>query len=509
MKNIIVVLTFILTPIILFGQTFTWGFPFTTDSEEGAWVTHMEADAIYRIKSKYDLGIFNYRISSDKFDSKNLEIQKTSNLGIVEPAMGRASQKHLSMYPKNGTSFLFFSTENNTDKKVQELFWQDVNIDTWERSEFQLLSSIPGQGLSNYGDFLTAVSPDGIHIAVLKIPSFDKKTMESVSVELYGADFKKLGEVTHTFDYEAKRGPLYQIQVGNDGTVYIANVVDLKKEKPWTDLYVWAKGTQVLGKHSLKQADNYQITQNYAYFLENEYYLVSLLSADGSTTFGMSIDQSGRNSGAAGNALLVTKYTGSKWNYSNRNDFESAVSNLSIKAIMGEQSGQYVVMERLQIVEKSGAIDVSATNVAKDYTYLNNGYLIAGLDGGDGSIYWYHRIDTNEPNTRNDNGTYLSVLPLLVSNNLVIVYNETREILPKPNSNRKTDRFPIMEYISPKGEVMKKQELPKAMENPEEGVTELNNFDLDTSVIVPISDDKFLIRARENYSSKYGYLTFP
>ena len=333
--------------------------------------------------------------------------------------------------------------------------------------------------------------------------------MESVSVELYGADFKKLGEVTHTFDYEAKRGPLYQIQVGNDGTVYIANVVDLKKEKPWTDLYVWAKGTQVLGKHSLKQADNYQITQNYAYFLENEYYLVSLLSADGSTTFGMSIDQSGRNSGAAGNALLVTKYTGSKWNYSNRNDFESAVSNLSIKAIMGEQSGQYVVMERLQIVEKSGAIDVSATNVAKDYTYLNNGYLIAGLDGGDGSIYWYHRIDTNEPNTRNDNGTYLSVLPLLVSNNLVIVYNETREILPKPNSNRKTDRFPIMEYISPKGEVMKKQELPKAMENPEEGVTELNNFDLDTSVIVPISDDKFLIRARENYSSKYGYLTFP
>lgn len=487
-----------------FAQSFYWGYPFGLDDEANKTVQHIVDEDVYRLTSIYDLGIFNYRISADRFNQKDLEKLGSIDLGIPQPIMGAAMETHNSFFQVDGTDYLFFSTLTNRETSENNLLWQTVNIETGERSDFKTLTTIEGKNNSNNGQFRTAQSPNGEFFAVLKEPAFLKKTPETLEIELYDKNLNKISSVAHTFEWEAQRAPKHLLQVDDSGNVYFMKAVNLKKIKPYSLIYSWPKSAQALSEFSLQQPDDYQIAQIHTYSDNGNLYIAALLTHQGSATFGMNIDMDGRHSGTAGSALLSMRFSNGKLVHQVRNDFEGPIANLSIKTILPDKNNHFVVMERMFVSKKSSTTNLTATNITYDYSYLSNGFFISLLDAQSGDTKWNYTIDTAEPNTHNDNGAYLSVLPAIRGGNLVLLYNESRDIRTGKVHNPLIKRFPIIEVINPAGEVVRRDALTSAGV----GVLKDERFDLDTGVIVPVSDNKYLIRARSNAEFKYGYLTF-
>lgn len=502
MRNIFTFCLSVLISVSGFAQNFNWGYPFGGDSEDGYDVQHAVDGDVYRIKSIYDTDLFNYRITADRFSGEDLEKAGSVYVGIPAPMMGRSDETHHSMYPENGTEYIFFSRKPNRETAVNEFYWQRGDIKTGEKSDYKLLSTIEGKSNMNNGYFHTAQSANGQFYAVLKDPAFFKKTLQIVEIELYDKDFKKIDQIKYEFEWPAERAPKNELHVGDNGDVYFIKTVNLKKMKPYDLVYYWDRGAKTLKEISLQQPDDFQIVQNYTYFIDNHFYIASLLTGDGSTTFGMKIDMDGRHSGAYVNALLAIKLESGNVMYHVRNNFENPVSNLSIKSILPNGENQYVVMEKAYVNKKSNSTDPMASNITYTYTYLNNGFFISLIDSKTGDVKWNYNINTSEPDTQNDNGAYLSVLPLINNGNLVLLYNETRDIRTGKIHNPLLKRFPIMETINPGGETISRMVLTSAGV----GIEEEQMFDLDTGVIVPISDGKYLIRARSRAEYKYGYL---
>ncbi|MCA1761774.1 MAG: hypothetical protein LC664_02055 [Flavobacteriales bacterium] len=307
----------------------------------------------------------------------------------------------------------------------------------------------------------------------------------------------------HEFETDADRGPQHSLHVDNNGNVFVVKRFDLKKQKPYHAIYAWKRNAQSLEVHSLKQDDNYQIAQIYPHFRGEKFYLAALLTSDGSTTFSLKVDMSGRHSGTLGSALVMLEFSPKgELVYTVRNEFERPISNLSIKDILSNNGNLWVIMQRMQIDERSSGQEMASGNTPKNYTYLSNGFAVSLVSAETGKVKWTKQIETDEPNTKNDNGSFLSVLPFLQGDNLVLLYNETRDLRSGAVRNPLLKRFPIMEHVSPAGETVEK----KAFTNAGVGVEEDEIFDLDTSHIVKVSDGKYLIRARGRGEYKYGYL---
>src|SRR5690554_1766236 len=428
MRNIFTFCLSVFITISGFAQNFNWGLPFGGDDENGYEIQHIVDGDVYRIKSIYDSEIFNYRITADRFDQEDLEKAGSIDIGIEQPLMGSATETHHSMYQENGVDYIFFSREPNRDAATNGLYWQAGNIETGEKSDYKLLAEIQGKNNMNNGYFQTAQSPNGEYFAVIKEPAYYKKTLEKLEIELFDKDFNKLDQIEHEFEWPAARLAKHDLHVGDNGDVYFVKTVDLKKMKPYSLVYYWGKGTKALKENSLQQPDDYQISQNYTYFVGNDFYIAALLTNAGSTTFGMKVDMDGRHSGAYVNALLTLKFENGNLIYQVRNNFEGPVSNLSIKSILPDGENQYVVMEKAYANKKSNSTDPTAKNITYTYSYLNNGFFISLIDSKTGDVKWNYNIDTSERNTQNDNGAYLSVLPLVKDGNLVLLYNETRDI---------------------------------------------------------------------------------
>ena len=122
----------------------------------------------------------------------------------------------------------------------------------------------------------------------------------------------------------------------------------------------------------------------------------------------------------------------------------------------------------------------------------------------DGKMQYLNLIDTNEPNTRNDNGAYLSVLSFVKDDQLHLLYNETRDLRKGKVRVPLLKRFPIHDIIAADGKLVKNEALMAAGI----GVDKDEAFDLDTSSIYEVGDGRYLIRARSNVEYKYGFMKF-
>lgn len=486
------------------AQRFYWGYPSAGADENYKSITHFfDNDEVYRLSSHYDMSIFNYRISADRFSADSLVKLESVDNGLPQPIMGLNMAKHETMFQLKGGDFVFFSRETNRETSENVLYWQTGDIGTGVRTDRQQLSSITGKSNSNNGKFIVEISPNKNYYVVLKEPAFVKKSMEQIEVELYDASFKLVGTLVYDFPYEVDRVPKHSLNVDNNGNVYIIKRFDLPKIKPYCNIYVWKRGANTLVEESLQQPDNFQIDQVYPYFDNGNYYFAALLTQEGATTIGLRIDQSGRYSGVSGSALLMVSFASDGgMRYKVRNDFK-VVSNLSIKEILPTLDKHWVVMERMDTEKKSSSTNPMDENQVYTYSYLSNGFFILGLEPSSGKMEWQKPIDTAEPNTINDSGVFLSVLPLVRDGNLVLLYNETRDVRDGMGNNRKK-RFPIMEVIAPSGETIERTPILNAGV----GVNIGEIYDLDTSFITQISESKYLIRANDRSTVKYGYLTF-
>src|SRR5690554_5302739 len=413
MRSIFVFCLSVFITLSGFGQSFNWGLPFGGDDEDGFKIQHIIDGDVYRIKSIYDSEIFNYRITADRFDREEFEKAGSIDIGIEQPLMGSATQTHHSLYQNAGMEYVFFSTEPNRETAQNGLYWQKGDVKTGQKSDYKLLSTIEGKSNMNNGYFHTARSANGQFYAVLKDPAFLRKTLQTVEIELYDKDFKKIDQIKYEFEWPAERVPKNDLHVGDNGDVYFLKSVDLKKTKPYTLVYYWNRAEKTLKEISLQQPDEFQIAQSYLYFVGDDFYVASLLTGDGSTTFGMKVDLDGRHSGAYVSALLNLKFENGNLDYHVRNNFEKPISNLSIKSILPDGQNHFVVMEKTYVNKKSNAANPTASNITYTYTYLNNGFFISMLDSKTGNAKWNYNIDTSERDTQNDNGAYLSILPLI------------------------------------------------------------------------------------------------
>ena len=113
-----------------------------------------------------------------------------------------------------------------------------------------------------------------------------------------------------------------------------------------------------------------------------------------------------------------------------------------------------------------------------------------------------------EPNTPNDNGTYLSYLPILNNNQLILLYNDTQKT--KIDRFVMDDRFTAFDTYDASGNLVSNTLIPETglelKYRYNYGFDE--NFDLDTTFLVKIKDGKYIVRAKSGGNEKFGYLTF-
>ena len=139
-----------------------------------------------------------------------------------------------------------------------------------------------------------------------------------------------------------------------------------------------------------------------------------------------------------------------------------------------------------------------------EYSYVSTGYGVMKLDATTGKLDWFTRINNLEPKTTNDNGDHLKYLHFFRNNQLVLLYNDSRDINLNTKYFVKDSRFPVMSIISTDGAIVSTRDIPNS------GVGKTYNFcyELDLSFATPVDEDTFIIRSRCGNSARYGYLKF-
>lgn len=495
-------LIFGLLTISISAQSFYWGYPFPQPNETEKTVFHVFDDNhLYRVSKDYDQSIFNYHILADQFSLNELEKEKTLDLSVEQPPMGLATLTFVDLFQLKESDFIFFYYEYNNKTKKNNLYSKLVNIRTGKSSDLKPAASMD----SRNGNFQIAQSPGKNRFAALKELPFEKNAKDKVEVVLLDKDRNVLSQKEIEFPFDDQRNKKYEIYVSDEGRVVLLKYIKEKKEKPYFNLYEWNPVSDELSTISLRQEDNYQIFQYEGGFLQEEFYFQGLLTHEESTDIGLKIDFSGRYSGVRGSGVLAIKIKADgQLDYDQRNNFE-IMSNLNIKNLIYSPTQILLVCDRSFTEKKSKSSNIGQAVKEYDYNYLNNGFYILGLDKNTGQLQWDKRIDTSEPNTKNDNGDFLSVLSFLDSNNrLVLLYNETRDINKGAVHMVFNRRFPIMEIISGKGETLSREPLLAAGI----GVVKEEPFELNTQFLVRVNDNKFILRASNRVEYKYGYVEF-
>lgn len=480
------------------AQTFSWGFPFGKVDETEKTITHVVTeDKLYRISSNYDLGTFNQKVLVDQFSLNDLEKTGSRDLSVEQPMMGAASLTFNSMFQKAGSDFVFFYTDYDRKTKKNNLLFREVNINSGKLGELRSVMEMD----SNDGRFLVTQSDNKQYFAVLKELPYVKKTNEKVELFLLEENATIKKEKTLQFEVEDKRDKQHSLYVSNEGNLILVKKIDEKKEKPYLNLYTWNTAENEVSTYSLKQEDDYQIPQFEGKFHDGSFYFLAILTHQKSSNFGLKIDLNGRNSGVTGNGILAVKIDEQgKIVYNQRNDFEKSSSNLNLKDFLFDSSGIWVIYDRVFVEKKSRSSNLSDGKFSYDYSYLNNGLVVNRLDLNIGKLEWSKTIDTAEPNTKNDNGDFLSTLYYVDGANLVLLYNETRDLNTAKIHVVFKRRFPIQEVISSTGETLSREALLSAGI----GVTKEERFELNTQFLTPISENTFILRASNGVEYKYG-----
>ncbi|MDN3724885.1 hypothetical protein QRD02_10860 [Aequorivita sp. SDUM287046] len=480
------------------AQTFSWGFPFGRADETEKNITHVVADdKLYRISSKYDLGTFNQKVTVDQFSLNDLEKTGSRDLSVEQPMMGVASLTFNSMFQKEGSQFIFFYTDYDRKTKKNKLLFRKVNINSGKLGELQTVLETD----TNDGRFFVSQSDNKQYFAVLNELPFAKKSNEKVEFFLLDGEAKILKQKTHQFEIEDNRDKQHSLYVSNNGLVILVKKVDEKKVKPYLNLYTWNTSEDTIATTSLQQQDDYQIPQFEGKFHEDNFYFLAVITHEKSSNFGLKIDMNGRNSGVGANGILAVKVDAQgNVAYTQRNDFEKIVSNLNLKDFLFSGDGIWAVYDRMYVEKKSSSSNLTAGDFSYDYSYLNNGFVVTKLDINTGKMEWSRIIDTSEPNTKNDNGDFLSTLFYMDGGNMVLLYNETRDLNTAKIHVVFNRRFPIKEVISATGETLSREALLAAGI----GVTKEEEFELNPAYLIPVSENTFIIRASNRVEYKYG-----
>ncbi len=487
------------------AQSFTWGYPYGITDEQDATLSYVVDDKVYKLTEYYDSKKFNRQLDVDFLNPNDLEQMGSMSIEVEPVKEFGYRRDYESLFQENSTDFVLFSSYYDKKTKKNTLSWQSTNVKDGSLGEYSEIATLQALSMTKSGDFEITQSDSKNHYAVIVEQPYVKKQAEKIDLYLLDKDKNVVKSKSFTFPFVGKRSRHNEIFVSDSGQVYIVKSINLKKQKPTKNIYHWNPENDEINTIELKQDDNYQIAQFNGSFQDDNFVFTGILTSDNSTFFSISLDYSGRNSGVTATGLLLLKFDSSgQLVYDMRNDFDQNISNLSIKDIHVMDDFYWVIMDRAQIDKKSKSGQAGATAFTYDYTYLNNGFVIARINTANGDLQYLNLIDTNEPNTRNDNGAYLSVLSFVKDDQLHLLYNETRDLRKGKVRVPLLKRFPIHDVIAADGKLVKNEALMAAGI----GVDRDEAFDLDTSSIYDVGDGRYLIRARSNVEYKYGFMRF-
>jgi len=501
MKKMYVWLAAILTPIALHSQTFIWSNPENSRNETASDVTHLhDNNRLYRVISHYNDNLFNRDVSVDMYSATNFRRDNRFDISVEQPPMGKAMLTHLAMFQTDGVNHSAFLEEWVGKDKELILYGQNVNINSGKKSDKFRITGIPTKN----AEFIIAQSPGKKLFAVLKRFSLDKKANETINLSLVDATGKVVKEIAYPTPYLNKaKSDEFEISVSDDGLVYIVRNIDLSKQKAFRVLYRWDGKSDTMSETSLKLDNDHQLYFTKGWFDQGNFYLQGF-----STRIGAKAVQVHRGNNPA-TAVYAAKFDAAGKNvYTISNEIPE--TGLRVKDIIHENGKTWLLADRLVENKKTQPVKGNAFELQTDYSYNNLGYAFARLDDETGKLDFYNQIQDEQVGTQNDNGRFLSCLYFIRKGELSIMYQDLQKFQFDEKKN-KLDRHIIMETYDGSGKLKNKQTLSKTGLEP---VYDYNykqwqeDFDLDTSVLVKVSDDKYIVRSSSGSNEKYGYLTF-
>ena len=484
----------------LSAQTFTWGTASPSLKETEAKVNYVIEAKLYQTNSIYNDKVFNRTVKSNSYSLTNLNKEKTNDFSVEQPLMGLAMMTHLEMFPEKGTNQIIFLDNFNTKTKERELFWQRVNLETNEKTNPALVSSMPTRN-STY--FITQ-SPNKLFYAVVKQFSFDKKMNEKINVTLIDKDFKVIKEISYESQYLNKTQSEPKLFVSNQGTVFVVKEIDLAKMKAFKTVYFWDGNSATMQETSLKFENDYQIYQYQGHFDGDDFYIHGLYTRIGSK----GVQMYGGGLPAAG--IYAARFNGKgEKRYIEANE-TGEIPGLNLKDFTFDGLKTWLFADKMFLLQKNKppVPGAGAFNFEKDNFYSNTAFVFGKLDNETGKLEWKKEIKYDEPNTTNDNGTFLSYLPIVKNNQLILLFNDTQKT--KVDRFVMDDRFTGFDTYDANGNLVSNTLIPETglelKYRYNYGFEE--NFDLDTTVLIKIKDGKYIVRAKSGSNEKFGYLTF-
>lgn len=185
------------------------------------------------------------------------------------------------------------------------------------------------------------------------------------------------------------------------------------------------------------------------------------------------------------------------------------IFSLNLREFVMDGNKTWLFADKLFVADKYKTIN-GKPSFEKDYTFHNDGLLVARLDNETGKLEWHKELKLEDQKTLNDNGAYVSYLYFLKDGGVALLYNSTQPV--KFGKIEATDRFIICETYDGAGNQTGKTTLQSTGLEKEYNYTYKHfeeDFDLDTSIKpVKVNDNTYIVRAKSNSNEKYGYLKF-
>lgn len=467
---------------------------------------HFDGKRVFFVKSKYNEKIFNKDVFVDIYDTRD-EFEKDDSdftIGLEQPAMGKNLKTVSYLFPLSNKDYVYFLTEYNNQTKEYELSYQKVNFDTGTKYDINFITKIAAKNMFNIGDFFVTQSENKEFYGIVSRPIGDKKLNEKVTLFILDANFKILKSIEHTFNFTTKQSFNIDLHVTNNGNLAIVRELDLPKIKPFKSLFYWDSKTQNVVEHNLKQDLDFQVSQYKWKEAENGSYFIGGIS-DGKRKVGIDLGGALPEANPT-NSLLLMRFDGDGKVILNEKIAIEKQNNINLEQVFLKDNKLWFLFNELY----TGSKRLPPPDPTKpleykwEYSYISTGYSVMKVDATTGKLDWFTRIKNEEPRTTDDNGDHLKYLPFFRNNQLVLIYNDSRDINPNTKFFVKNSRFAVMSTINENGVLVNTQDIPNS------GVGKTYNFchELDLSFALPVNDNTYIVRSKCGNTSRFGYLKF-
>lgn len=488
MKKIIILALFVATTG--FAQTFRWSEgTATVENETDFKIDHYFYGRLFKVKTKYNQDTFNKDVIVDIVDPKDDFESEVVNASLEQPVMGLNMKTLIDLFHLNEKNFMYFVTEFDRSTKMNQLFWNTSNIDTGNKSKYNLITSFPGKNGVNPGDYYVAQSPNKAFYVALKVPSYDKKVNQKITFTLLDKTCKVVKEREYEFPFSSKQSGNQQLFVSDEGVVFMIKEIDLPKVKPYKSLYVWNPATDAVVEESLKLDNDLQIHQIKGQFDANDFYIHGLYTDKNSRDFQFSVSFSGSD-GVNSLGVLCAKFDAKGTRkYLTLNE-TGKINDLNIKNFVVSGDKTWALMDHLFVMSKRRPLAQTNMKIINDYTYSNDGIEVGLIDNATGKLEWLHSTKISNPSSVNDNGDLLSYMYTVNNDGVTLLYNQHKSIYES--------KIPVIQKYTKTGKLISNTPLSNVLPS---------KYSLDNSTFVKVENNKYLVRCKLGSSVKYGYLT--